>query len=87
MFFQEKSRKNKIVPERKANKQNKTLKCNPVKAHKKPVEFIIWRSAIPEHEACPGVVDIFSVSLLERTDFPVLADISKSFVVNLYPNG
>lgn len=31
--------------------------------------FICW-SATPEHEICLGVIGLYSIALLEKTDFP-----------------
>ena len=54
-----------------------------MKKKKNTVEFIICWSTTPEHEACPGVVDMPNITLLEI--FPLPADISDKSVYNLCP--
>lgn len=56
------------------------------KQRKKLVESFICRSATPECEAYPGVIDVPSMTLLEKTDLPSPC-IYDSLVASLYPSG
>jgi hypothetical protein len=63
-----KSEHQNIQPKKKTNKSIKPQSNKST--HKTAAGFIIRSSATPEGEACPGVVDRLSVTLLEITDFP-----------------
>lgn len=65
--------------EKKIQEQSKTKpppNYNKIKAYthkKKPVESILCLPSIHEYEACSGMVEIASITQLEKTNFPSLS--------------
>lgn len=70
----------KLQPNKQMHTQNKAEQNEKIKANKprkSPWGTLFFWSATPEHESCPGVVDIPTAIQLEKAEFTSIIDLKK----------